>query len=74
MNKSLISLTVLLSLLFTGCSDGSRMRRYLAELEAANETDSLMHCDSLAEAVARYFDNHGCPLPLWYHLCLVEAA
>lgn len=46
----------------SGCSGrGEEMRGQLLSLEAANRADSVMRNDSLAEAVAAYFDRHGTP-------------
>jgi len=46
----------------SGCSErGEEMREHLLSLEAANRADSVMRNDSLAEAVAAYFDRHGTP-------------
>ena len=48
-----------LLLLLAACTDGQRMRRQLAELQARNEADSLLTDDSLALALTDYFDRHG---------------
>jgi hypothetical protein len=51
----------LLVLLVAACTDGRQMRLQLAGLEARNRADSLMTDDSLAQALADYFDRHGTP-------------
>jgi len=40
-------------------SNGDEMRRQLSELQARNQTDSLMTDDSLALTLCDYFDSHG---------------
>ena len=57
-----ILLMVILSaacLLFPACDGGGRQRIQLEELEAMNRADSLMTNDSLALALADWFDRHG---------------
>jgi tetratricopeptide (TPR) repeat protein len=46
-------------LLFPACDGGGRQRIQLEELEAMNRADSLMTNDSLALALADWFDRHG---------------
>lgn len=48
-----------ISLFAFSCTDGERMRRQLACLQARNQTDSLLTDDSLAQALCYYFDSHG---------------
>ena len=48
-----------ISLFAFSCTDGERMRRQLACLQARNQTDSLLTNDSLAQALCDYFDSHG---------------
>ncbi|MBP5339584.1 MAG: hypothetical protein J6Z14_09860 [Prevotella sp.] len=52
-----------LLLLLTACHPGrhARMQAELAQLQALNQADSLLTNDSLAQALALYFDNHGTP-------------
>ena len=52
---------LLLLLTLAACTDGERMRRELSELQARNQTDSLMTNDSLALILTDYFDRHGTP-------------
>ena len=56
---TIVSLSSALWLVF-GCSEShERMLRQLEMLEQANRADSVMRDDSLAEALAGYFDSHG---------------
>jgi len=57
--KHLLTAILLLLILLTSCTDGERMRRELADLQARNEADSLLTDDSLALALCDYFDGHG---------------
>jgi len=50
---------LLLLLTLAACTDGERMRRELAGLQARNEAGSLLTNDSLALALTDYFDRHG---------------
>lgn len=50
---------LLLVLLLSSCTDGDRMRQQLADLQMANQADSLLTNDSLALALCSYFDRHG---------------
>ena len=62
--KKVLAFYTLISVLalMSGCSGrGEEMREHLLSLEAANRADSVMRNDSLAEAVAAYFDRHGTP-------------
>ena len=62
--KKVLAFYTLISVLalMSGCSGrGEEMREHLLSLEAANRADSVMRNDSLAEAVAVYFDRHGTP-------------
>ena len=54
---------LLLSVLLAACSAGGRQQRLtqLEELERRNQSDSLMTDDSLALALADWFDSHGTP-------------
>mgnify|MGYP002621609904 CR=1 FL=1 len=52
---------LLLLLTLAACTDGERMRRELAGLQARNQADSLMTNDSLALILTDYFDRHGTP-------------
>lgn len=56
--KYLVTLLLTLLLLLS-CTDGERMRRELAGLQARNQADSLLTDDSLALALCDYFDRHG---------------
>ena len=48
--------------LLLGCSgSGDRMRQQLQQLQARNQSDSLMTDDSLATALCTWFDSHGTP-------------
>ncbi len=61
MNRLIIILYVLAALLLASCTSGrhSEMLAQLEELERQNVADSLMTNDSLALALAEYFDRHG---------------
>ena len=48
-------------LLLAACHSGERQRLQLEELERQNRADSLMLNDSLARALADWFDRHGTP-------------
>jgi len=50
-------------LLLLSCQPGrhERMRQELAALQAMNQADSLLTNDSLAQALADWFDRHGTP-------------
>ena len=50
-------------LLLTACDAGrhERMQQELATLQAMNQADSVLTNDSLAQALADYFDRHGTP-------------
>ena len=50
-------------LLLTACDPGrhERMQQKLAELQTMNQADSVLTDDSLAQALADYFDRHGTP-------------
>ena len=48
-------------LLLAACNSGERQRLQLEELERQNRADSLLLNDSLARALADYFDRHGTP-------------
>ena len=50
---------VVTMLLCIGCTDGDRMRRDLARLEARNQADSLLTDSVLAQRLADYFAHHG---------------
>ena len=49
------------SIALTSCAPGrhERMQRELAALQAMNQADSVLTNDSLAKALADYFDRHG---------------
>jgi len=51
------------ALLLTSCDPGrhERMQQQLAALQALNRADSVLTDDSLAQALADYFDRHGTP-------------
>jgi len=56
------ALTLMLALALTACGHGHQQRLLqLEELERQNRADSLMTNDSLALALAHYFDRHGTP-------------
>ena len=50
-------------LLLAACDPGrhERMQQELAALQAMNQADSVLTNDSLAQALADYFDRHGTP-------------
>ena len=50
-------------LLLVACSGGRHEHRQqqLAQLQAMNQADSILTDDSLAQALADYFDRHGTP-------------
>ena len=52
---------VLAALLLVACHSGEQQRLQLEELERQNRADSLLLNDSLARALADYFDRHGTP-------------
>ena len=56
-------LPLLLLPLLAACQRGraTYMRQQLAHLQALNQADSLLTDDSLAQALALYFDDHGTP-------------
>ena len=56
-------LPLLLLPLLAACQRGrsTYMRQQLAHLQALNQADSLLTDDSLAQALAFYFDAHGTP-------------
>ena len=57
--KYLVGIIILVVSLLLSCTDGERMRRELAGLQARNQADSLLTDDSLALALCDYFDSHG---------------
>jgi len=57
--KDLVGIIILVVSLLLSCTDGERMRRELAGLQALNQADSLLTNDSLALALCDYFDRHG---------------
>ena len=58
----LLLLVCTFACLLIGCSgSGDRMRQQLQELQARNQSDSLMTDDSLATALCTWFDSHGTP-------------
>jgi len=61
--KKLFPILPFLALLLTACSPGrhDRMKQELAALQAMNQADSVLTNDSLAQALADYFDRHGTP-------------
>ena len=63
MNRSLSALVLTFLLLLAACTSGDRQQRLaqLEELERQNVADSLMTNDSLAQALADFFDRHGSP-------------
>ena len=64
MNRNLSVLAVVVSVvvcLLAACHSGERQRLQLEELERQNRADSLLLNDSLARALADYFDRHGTP-------------
>ena len=58
-----LSIALLLTWLLAACTSGDRQQRLaqLEELERQNVADSLMTNDSLAQALADFFDRHGTP-------------
>ena len=50
-------------LLLTACDPGrrDRMQQELAALQTLNQADSVLTDDSLAQALADWFDRHGTP-------------
>ena len=63
MKQILIPFALLFLLAFSACRPGrhAEMRRDLAALQALNQADSVLTDDSLALALADYFDRHGTP-------------
>ena len=59
MPKASALILTLLLVLFAACTDGDRMRRELAQLEARNQADSLLTDSVVAQRLADYFDSHG---------------
>ena len=61
--KQLPIVLLLTLLIFAACTSGDRQQRLaqLEELERQNVADSLMTNDSLAQALADFFDRHGTP-------------
>ena len=59
----IIPSSIALLLLLTACDPGrhERMQQELAELQAMNQADSVLTDDSLAQALADWFDRHGTP-------------
>ena len=58
----LLLLVCTFACLLIGCSgSGDRMRQQLQQLQARNQSDSLMTDDSLATALCTWFDRHGTP-------------
>ena len=58
----LLLLVCTFACLLIGCSgSGDRMRQQLQQLQARNQSDSLMTDDSLATALCTWFDSHGTP-------------
>jgi len=57
--KYLVGIIILVVSFLLSCTDGERMRRELAGLQARNQADSLLTNDSLALALTDYFDRHG---------------
>ena len=56
-----LSVIAVAACLFTACTSGERQRLQLEELERMNRADSVMLNDSLARALADWFDRHGTP-------------
>ena len=63
MKRHLIYIYALVALLLASCTGGhhQQMLAQLEELERQNVADSLMTNDSLALALADFFDRHGTP-------------
>ena len=63
MKRHLIYIYALVALLLASCTGGrhQQMLAQLEELERQNVADSLMTNDSLAQALADFFDRHGSP-------------
>ena len=63
MKRHIIYIYALATLLLVGCTGGrhQQMLAQLEELERQNVADSLMTNDSLALALADFFDRHGTP-------------
>ena len=58
----LLLLVCTFACLLIGCSgSGDRMRQQLQQLQARNQSDSLLTDDSLATALCTWFDSHGTP-------------
>ena len=55
----LVAMMPVFSQFFIACDDASRQRTQLEELEQMNRADSLMSNDSLALALADWFDRNG---------------
>ena len=54
-----VSFLLFAIVLLAGCTDGTERRLQLEELERQNRADSLMTNDTLATALADWFDRHG---------------
>ena len=63
MHYKLCTILTAALLLLAACSGErhERMQQELAALQTANQTDSVLTDDSLAQALADYFDRHGTP-------------
>ena len=63
MKEILIPSALLFLLALSACRPGrhAEMRRDLAALQALNQADSVLTDDSLAQALADWFDRHGTP-------------
>ena len=63
MNYKLCTLLTASLLLLAACNSErhERMQQQLAALQAMNQADSVLTDDSLAQALADYFDRHGTP-------------
>ena len=63
MKRNVLAYLLLLVLLLTACGRWQKagMLRQLNELQAMNQADSLLTNDSLAKALASYFDDYGTP-------------
>ena len=58
----LLLLVCTFACLLIGCSgSGDRMRQQLQQLQARNQSDSLLTDDSLATALCAWFDSYGTP-------------